>query len=400
MINNQPNTLNEKGKIVDNILFFSRILRNAGIQVGPSQIINAVKAINFIGIKSRNDFYYVFKTCLINQKSNIFIFDQAFDIVFNKTKSISGINSDINSVEEKLNKEKNNEKNEISKRIGETLFPDNILSKKNTIISEDNIISNHKASYSQKERLNHLDFEAMDNSEILLAKIAISKLKIKSKKIKSRRYNSKKNGKYIDLKKTFQKTIRNGTSSIALSFKNNKLESPPIVVICDISGSMSNYSRMFLHFMHAIMDKKKRISTFLFGTRLSNITRYLKYYDIDIALNNVSENVVDWSGGTRIGECLKDYNKFWAKRVQTGNSVVLIITDGLDRGSNNILGAEMERLKKTCKKIIWLNPLMRYEKYQTLATGAATMQKYVDKMKKIHNLQSMLEITSELNEDI
>ena len=240
----------------------------------------------------------------------------------------------------------------------------------------------------------------MDNSEILLAKIAISKLKIKSKKIKSRRYNSKKNGKYIDLKKTFQKTIRNGTSSIALSFKNNKLESPPIVVICDISGSMSNYSRMFLHFMHAIMDKKKRISTFLFGTRLSNITRYLKYYDIDIALNNVSENVVDWSGGTRIGECLKDYNKFWAKRVQTGNSVVLIITDGLDRGSNNILGAEMERLKKTCKKIIWLNPLMRYEKYQTLATGAATMQKYVDKMKKIHNLQSMLEITSELNEDI
>ena len=393
--------LNENSsKLVDNILFFSRILRSTGIPIATNQVINSINAISSIGISNRHNFYYTLKTCLINDQHHFYIFDQAFKILFKQTEVLQKNN---NELLENFGEQKNeNEKfsNNTSNRIIDALFPKLEKLKKNQLLSQDEIPVNNKISYSSNEKLSHQDFETMSTAEIVNAKVAISKFSIESKKIKSRRLIPNNLGKYIDPKRTFIKNIKNGSSSIVLNYKSNKLETSPLIILCDISGSMSSYSRMFLHFMHVIMDKRRNVSTFLFGTRLTNISKYLKNHDIDLALESVSKKVVDWSGGTRIGECIRDYNKNWSKRVQNGNSTVLIITDGLDRGSSHNLEKEMQRLNKTCYKIIWLNPLLRYEKYKALASGAAAMLPHINEMKKIHNLNSMKELAESLNKQI
>ncbi len=397
---NTANSLNNNSKFLDNILFFSRILRLTGIPISTSQVINALNAINVIGVRNRIDLYYTLKICLINDNSNFYIFDQTFNLLFKQNRKINKLEHQLPEKFGSSNNEGIKEEKNISNRILESIFP-NINNKNNdNIFSENDISTNLKLSYSSNEKFNQLDFESMSNSEILSAKIAISKFTIQSKKIKSRRLVSKSSGKYIDPRNSFIASIKNGSSSILLKYKTNKIELSPLIILCDISGSMSSYSRMFLHFIHALTDKRKKVSTFLFGTRLTNISKYLKYYDIDVALDNVSKKVIDWSGGTRIGECIRDYNKNWSKRVESGNSIILIISDGLDRGSSIKLEKEMQRLKKTCYKIIWLNPLLRYEKYEALASGAAAMLPYVDEMRKIHNLSSMEEFTKSLNERI
>ncbi|PPR79593.1 MAG: hypothetical protein CFH01_00339 [Alphaproteobacteria bacterium MarineAlpha2_Bin1] len=397
---NKKNFLNSNSKLLDNILFFSRVLRTTGISISTSQIMSALNAIKFVGIKDRIDLYYTLKTCLINDNSHFYIFDQTFNLLFKENKNLNKFNDQLSEKFGSSNNESIKEEKNISNRVLDSLFPNLVIEKKNNIISEEKVSVNEKISYSFEENFNQLDFESMSNSEILTAKIAISKFSIQSKKIKSRRLVSNDSGKYIDPKNSFVMSVKNGSSSILLKYKSNKLETSPLIILCDISGSMSSYSRMFLHFIHALTEKRKKVSTFLFGTRLTNITRYLKYYDIDIALDNVSKRVLDWSGGTRIGECIRDYNRYWSKRVESGNSIVLIITDGLDRGSSKKLEKEMQRLKKTCYKIIWLNPLLRYEKYEALASGAAAMLPHVSEMRKIHNLNSMKEFTESLNQRI
>ena len=399
-ISNNLQIKENNNKLVDNLLFFSRILRSTGIPIATNQVINAIDAVRFVGINSKDKFYYTLKTCLINNESNYYIFDQAFNIIFNQTKALQKDNDELIQKFTESNNEKEKILNDTSNRIIDALFPKFEKKKNNHLISEDEIPVNKKISYSASEKLGNQDFETMTSLEILNAKIAISKFSIDSKKIKSRRLVSNSLGKYIDPKRTFIKSIKNGSSPILLHYKTNKIETSPLVILCDISGSMSSYSRMFLHFMHVVMEKRKNVSTFLFGTRLTNITKYLKYYDIDIALDNISKKVIDWSGGTRIGECIRDYNKNWSKRIQNGNSIVLIITDGLDRGSGKNLEKEMQRLNKTCYKIIWLNPLLRYEKYKALASGAAAMLPHVNEMKKIHNLNSMKELAESLNKKI
>ena len=382
--------LNENSsKLVDNILFFSRILRSTGIPIATNQVINSINAISSIGISNRHNFYYTLKTCLINDQHHFYIFDQAFKILFKQTEVLQKNN---NELLENFGEQKNeNEKfsNNTSNRIIDALFPKLEKLKKNQLLSQDEIPVNNKISYSSNEKLSHQDFETMSTAEIVNAKVAISKFSIESKKIKSRRLIPNNLGKYIDPKRTFIKNIKNGSSSIVLNYKSNKLETSPLIILCDISGSMSSYSRMFLHFMHVIMDKRRNVSTFLFGTRLTNISKYLKNHDIDLALESVSKKVVDWSGGTRIGECIRDYNKNWSKRVQNGNSTVLIITDGLDRGSSHNLEKEMQRLNKTCYKIIWLNPLLRYEKFEPKVNSIKTILRHVDKHVPIHNINSI-----------
>ena len=387
-------------KLLDNILFFSRVLRATGINVSTGQVINTLNAVKFVGIENRKDLYYTLKTGLINDNSNFYIFDQTFNILFKENKNLSQINEQFSEKFGSSDNEDIKRENNTSNRVLDALFSNFNYQNKDTKVPDEEISINEKLSYSFNEKLNQLDFESMSNSEILSAKIAISKFTIQSKKIKSRRLIPNESGKYIDPRRSFKKSIKNGTSSILIKYKSNKYEASPLIILCDISGSMSSYSRMFLHFIHALTEKRKNVFTFLFGTRLTNISRYLKYYDIDVALDNVSKKVLDWSGGTRIGECIRDYNKNWSKRVENGNSIILIITDGLDRGSSHKLEKEMQRLKKTCYKIIWLNPLLRYKKYEALASGAAAMLPYVDEMRKIHNLNSMQEFTESLNKRI
>jgi hypothetical protein len=190
------------------------------------------------------------------------------------------------------------------------------------------------------------------------------------------------------MRATLRAALRSG-GLIELKRRSPRRRPPPLVVLCDISGSMSRYSRVFLHFMHSVTNDRDRVFTFVFGTRLTNITRFLRYRDVDVALDKVAEAVADWSGGTRIGQCVREFNRFWSRRVLGQGAIVLMITDGLDRDAGTGLAPEMDRLHRSCRKLIWLNPLLRYEGFEPRSLGMKAMLPYVDEFRPVHNLESL-----------
>jgi uncharacterized protein with von Willebrand factor type A (vWA) domain len=250
-------------------------------------------------------------------------------------------------------------------------------------------------TFSDREMLQEMDFEKMTNAELAETKRAIASLHLPIMEVPTRRFGADSRGRRVDMRATLRASLRN-VGAIPLKLKSPKYRHPPLVILCDISGSMSRYSRMALHFVHAITNDRDRVSTVLFGTRLTNITRDLRARDVDVALDRVGSHVKDWSGGTRIGHCLHDFNVKWARRVLGQGAVVLLITDGLDREGVEGLEDEMVRLQKSCRRLIWLNPLLRYEAYRPQSQGAKAMIRHVDDFRPIHNLDSMQSLADAL----
>jgi uncharacterized protein with von Willebrand factor type A (vWA) domain len=215
----------------------------------------------------------------------------------------------------------------------------------------------------------------------------------------TRRFRPDPLGARIDMRATLRAALRSA-DSIPLRRRSARRRHPPLVILCDISGSMSRYSRLILHFMHAVTNDRDRVHTFLFGTRLTNITRQLRHRDIDVALEKVGASVEDWSGGTRIGRCLAEFNNQWSRRVLGQGAVVLFISDGLDRDGGEGLAKEMERLHKSCRRLIWLNPLLRYEAYEPRSLGARSIMPHVDEFRPVHNLESLADLTRVLSEPV
>jgi uncharacterized protein with von Willebrand factor type A (vWA) domain len=242
---------------------------------------------------------------------------------------------------------------------------------------------------SEREILQTRDFEQMSASEIAAAKRMLARLRLPIGEYPTRRFAPHRAGTHADLRATLRATARSGGDAIALRFRQRRLRPPPVVVLCDISGSMERYSRMFLHFLHAIANDRDRVQTFLFGTRLTNITRQLRDKDVDRALAKVAAAVQDWSGGTRIGTCLADFNRHWARRVLAQNAVVLFISDGLDRDAGEGLGREIERISKSCRRLIWLNPLLRYAGFEPRSLGMKAILPHVDDFRPAHNIENL-----------
>ena len=252
-------------------------------------------------------------------------------------------------------------------------------------------------TFSDNEVLQDKDFEDMSAKEIAQAKKAIEQLRLPIMNVSTRRFQRSGTKRQVDMRTTLRVALRS-PDSIPLRFKKPKLRHPPLVMLCDISGSMSQYSRMFLHFMHAITNDRDRTHCFVFGTRLTNISRHLKHRDIDLSLDKSSGAVKDWSGGTRIGSCLKEFNNFWSRRVLAQGAVCILITDGLDREEAKGLEKEMDRLSKSTRRLIWLNPLLRYEGFEPKAKGIKAILPYVDDFKTVHNLQSLMDLSEVLSQ--
>jgi uncharacterized protein with von Willebrand factor type A (vWA) domain len=228
----------------------------------------------------------------------------------------------------------------------------------------------------------------MSLEELARAKAAIARMRLPINDLPTRRFGPDKHGARADMRATLRAALRSG-GILELRRKSPRTRPPPLVVLCDISGSMSRYSRVFLHFMHSITNDRDRVFTFVFGTRLTNITRYLRYRDVDIALDRVAEVVADWSGGTRIGQSIGEFNRLWSRRVLGQGAVVMLITDGLDRDAGTGLAAQMDRLHRSCRRVIWLNPLLRYEGFEPRSLGMKAMLPYVDDFRPVHNLESL-----------
>jgi uncharacterized protein with von Willebrand factor type A (vWA) domain len=255
-----------------------------------------------------------------------------------------------------------------------------------------------RLTVSDREVLQKKDFAQMSAAEIAQAKDAIKRMVLAIDEVKTRRLAPHRRGHIIDMRRTLRASMKAGGALIDLKYLGQKTKQPPIVALLDISGSMSQYTRLFLHFLHSVTDARKRVHSFLFGTRLTNVTRALKQKDPDEALAACTASVMDWSGGTRIATSLANFNKLWARRVLTQGAIVLLITDGLERDADDRLAFEIDRLHRSCKRLIWLNPLLRYEQFEPKAKGIQAILPHVDEFRPIHNLESLGELCRSLSD--
>jgi uncharacterized protein len=256
-----------------------------------------------------------------------------------------------------------------------------------------------RLTVSDREQLQRKDFAQMTASELAAAKAAIKRLVLPLDEVKTRRLGLDPRGRIVDMRRTLRASMKAGGALIDLKYRGPKTKMPPIVALLDISGSMNEYTRLFLHFLHAVTDARKRVHTFLFGTRLTNVTRSLAAKDPDEALAACSASVLDWSGGTRIATSLHAFNKLWARRVLAQGAIVLLITDGLERDPDDRLAFEIDRLHRSCRRLIWLNPLLRFEGFEAKAKGVQTILPHVDEFRPIHNLASMADLCRALSAD-
>jgi uncharacterized protein len=369
------------GRLADNIVYFARALRAAGIPVGPGAVLDALQALKVAGVGTRDDFYWTLHAVFVKRHEHSILFDQAFRIFFRRRGYIDQLLAMMLPQAPAAP----TAPQAGATRVHEALFAglDDKLKK------EREVELDARMTVSDREVLQRKDFAQMTAAEIAAAKDAMKRLVLPLAELRTRRLTPHPHGHLIDIRRTLRASMKGGGDFIDLRFIGPKTRSPPLVALLDISGSMSQYSRICLHFLHALTDARKRVSTFLFGTRLTNVTRALRERDPDDALASCSAAVPDWSGGTRIASSLRAFNKLWARRVLAQGAVVLLITDGLERDADETLGFEMDRLHRSCRRLIWLNPLLRFEGFEARARGIKAMLPHVDEMRPIHNLESM-----------
>lgn len=386
------------GKLVENIMMFGRTLRAAGLPVGPGKVLDAIRAVEINGITNRTDFYWTLHAVFVNRRDQREVFDQAFHVFWRNPRLLERMLQMI-LPEFRADAAPDEEKDPLNRRVAEAMTPERKPGEREgENPDEENIDFDASMTWSDKELLRTMDFEKMSAAEIARAKQTIRDMRLPIVEVKTRRFRPAPHGRRVDLRKTMAATMRTGGDEIDLQRKKQRTRHPPLVVLCDISGSMSKYSRMLLHFMHAITNDRDRVHTFLFGTRLTNVTRYLRNKDVDEALEQVGAEVDDWSGGTRIGHCLHSFNRNWSRRVLGQGAMVILITDGLDRDVGEGLGEEVERLHKSCRRLIWLNPLLRFEGFAPKSMGVRALLPHVDEFRPVHSLDSLQDLADAIGQ--
>jgi uncharacterized protein with von Willebrand factor type A (vWA) domain len=392
-----PREIPGTSRLAQNILLFARTLRAAGLPIGPGKVIDAIEAVKAAGIGTRDDFYWTLHAVFVQRREQREIFDQAFHIFWKNPQFLQRMMS-LLLPQFRYDQPQEDDREEIATRLAEALQGDRAGDMDQMPSEPEQEIEIDAAmTFSDREMLQEMDFEKMTSAELAATKKAIAGLRLPIMEVPTRRFAADARGRRVDMRATLRASLRNA-GAIPLKLKSPKYRHPPLVILCDISGSMSRYSRMALHFVHAITNDRDRVFTFLFGTRLTNITRHLRARDVDVALDRVASHVQDWSGGTRIGHCLHDFNADWSRRVLGQGAVVLLITDGLDREGVEGLEEEMVRLQKSCRRLIWLNPLLRYDAYRPQSQGARAMIRHVDDFRPIHNLDSMQSLADALGQ--
>jgi uncharacterized protein with von Willebrand factor type A (vWA) domain len=366
------------GQIADNVVAFARALRAAGLPIGPGAVIDALEAMRLIDIGNRADLFTTLEAIFVKRHEHALVFAQAFDLFFRRAE---GTEHMLDSVP--LPPEAQKPPPPAARRVQEAFAQGR--NSEVPEIEEKNV----QLSVSDREVLQRKDFAQMSAEEIAEVGRAIAQLKLPQAELRTRRFRPDARGERIDLRRTLRGSLRTGGEIVKFQ-RLGRIERPaPIVALLDISGSMADYTRLFLQFLHAITDARKRVSVFLFGTRLTNVSRALRSRDPDEALAACSAGVEDWAGGTRIASSLHQFNKLWGRRVLGQGAIVLLISDGLEREADSRLEFEMDRLHRSCRRLIWLNPLLRFEGFEAKAQGIRMMLPHVDEFRPVHNLKSM-----------
>jgi uncharacterized protein with von Willebrand factor type A (vWA) domain len=382
------------GRLADNIVYFARALRKAGLRVGPASVKEAIEAVLSAGIGSREDFYWTLHAVLVSRHEDHETFDEAFRLFWRSRELIEKMIAMFSPVAP--NKTEKRKQRPAENRASEALLDAGRNAREMREILE--IELDARLTSSSSELLQAKDFAQMSAAEMLEARRAITALKLPVDKVRTRRFRPDMRGARIDPRAMMRQATRTDGKLILPRFRSQREEHPPLVVLADISGSMSQYTRIFLHFLHALAEKRRHVHTFVFGTRLTNLTRQLRHRDPDRALADCGAAVTDWAGGTRIGDTLAEFNRLWSRRVLGQGAVVLLITDGLERDDVSELSQEMERLKKSCRRLIWLNPLLRFDGFQARARGVRAMLPHVDEFRAVHNLNALSDLCASLDQ--
>jgi uncharacterized protein with von Willebrand factor type A (vWA) domain len=379
------------GKLAVNMLNFAGLLRRTGLPVGPADVLAALAAMERVSLASRVQVHTALRTTLIHRREHQDLFDQAFRLFWRDPEA--GRAAAALALFEAGKQKPPQRAPPGSRRLAEAMARPS--DPKPRAERRDEIDA--AMTVSDRERLQSMDFEAMSAAEIAAAKAEIRRLALPLDHRRTRRRRPDPAGPHIDLRATLRASLRQGGEILDVATSRRLTRPPPLVVLCDISGSMGRYAQILLHFLHAVANDRDRVHTFLFGTRLTNVTRPLRHRDAEVAFQLVSHIVPDWSGGTRIGEALGEFNRRWSRRVLGQGAVVLLVTDGLDRDGASGLAAAMERLHKSCSRLVWLNPLLRWDGFAPKSQGIRAMLPHVDAFRPVHNLASLRALVQSLS---
>ncbi len=394
-----PLLLPDDPKLAGNITHFARALRKAGLKLGSGRVIDAINAVQAVGFTQKADFYWTLHACFVSKPEDSAVFAQLFRLYWRDPQYLDHMMSLLTPMVRGVQEDRAAQAAE--KRAAEALLDGKEPDRPDTPDRADEIEIDIDASHtaSAEERLRQLDFEQMSTAEMAAATKMLAQLRLPVPPIMTRRRQSLP-GPLADWRQTMRRAARQGGEITKLATARRRTRYPNLVVLCDISGSMSAYSRAVLHFVHAVANREgqgwAQVHAFTFGTSLTNITRHMRRRDVDAALSAAGAQAQDWEGGTRIATCLHDFNRDWARRVAGQGAVVLLITDGLDRDTTHDLGQEMERLNLTFAQVIWLNPLLRWDGFAPLARGIAQMLPHCTSFRAAHNVASLADLAQAL----
>jgi uncharacterized protein with von Willebrand factor type A (vWA) domain len=378
-----------RGRLAENVMHFVRILRAAGLPAGPAKVLDALAAVDAIGLDNRDDFRAALAAVLVSRREHQPVFEQAFALFWRNPRLLERMLAALlPKVEGRAGAPE-----ELPARLAQAMLPP-APGPRETGDEETELDA--AFSFSAREVLQRKDFASMTSEELAQVKTLLRAMRLPLPRVRVRRTAAAPRGHAIDLRATLRRSVGAGGALTPLRFRARRRRPPPLCVLCDISGSMDRYARMLLHFLHAVTNDRHRVHVLTFGTRLTNITRHLRHRDVDVALSRVAEAVEDWAGGTRIGRCLHEFNFRWSRRLLGQNAVVLLISDGLDADAGDGLAFEAERLSKSCARLVWLNPLLRYAGFEARPAGIRAILPHVDDFLPVHNLETLTDLAHAL----
>ena len=377
-------------------MHFVRTLRACGIPVGPAKVLDALAAVQAVGVANRTDFRAALAAVLVSRREHLSLFDQAFELFWRNPRLLEKLLAAmLPRVDGKLARAASEPK--TSARLAQAMLP---RQRDRTDASSDELELDAAYTASEREVLRRKDFATMTTDELEASRRMLARLRLPLPEVTVRRTRPAPRGTRVDMRASLRRMTGGAGAAAPLAFRRRTKKPPPLVVLCDISGSMDRYARMLLHFLHAITNDRHRVQVLLFGTRLTPITRHLHHRDVDVALDRVAQAVPDWAGGTRIGACLAEFNRRWSRRLLAQNATVLLISDGLDADAGAGLAFEAERLSKSCRRLVWLNPLLRYEGFEARPAGIRALLPYVDDFRSAHSIASLEALADALSADV
>ena len=375
----------------ENVVHFARVLRHAGIPVGPDRVLAALEAIEAVGVARRDDVHVALSAVMLDRHEQQALFDDAFAAFWRDPKLLERMMAELLpkiSGRREMNRQR-------SQRLADALAaPPPAADGARREGPDDKVEFETAFAFSDRERLQRADFESMTAAEFELAKKLAEEVPLPFAPVRRRRHEASARG-VVDLRATMLAMARQ-PETLVPRFSRPRSELPTIVVLLDISGSMDRYARLMLHYVHGLTRRYLKVHTLTFGTRLTNITRSLRHRDPDLALALASAQVQDWKGGTRIASCLDDFNRHWARRLLGANAALLLVTDGLDRDERGELTRAAAQLRLFARQIVWLNPLLRFEHFEPRAGGVRALLPFVDRFLPVHNLASLADLATVL----